>query len=343
MTRIARWPLPIGAVQVRLALQCVVSLLIALAVMRLLPLPKPYWLALTALMVTANSFGETAAKSLERVIGTAAGLLAGTLVWFVSSNVPAVPVVIVVVSVFALYYERTARYRTMLFWLSLLLSLLFHLADAPGRFYLARLVDTLLGTAIAVLVTVVLLPVHTGDQVRDLLADLLDLTAAKLRHMAATLSQPGTHARERGLQDLLDTADKLRAVATAEGLEALLLRRPRMEVRQRQAAVARITRCLLYADQLVPLLPGRDAEAGDLLRGLGAAIGGVAASVRRGTSPPPLPERPVAFEERFMTAHRGGRISLAQLQASLRLVEVLSGLTEAIGRLAASAPKSEGD
>jgi uncharacterized membrane protein YccC len=338
MIRIARWQLPIGAVQARLALQCVVSLLIALVIMRLLPLPKPYWLALTTLIVTANSLGETAAKSMERIIGTLAGLLVGTLVWFASSNVPAVPVAIIILSVFAMYYERGARYRTVLFWLSLLLSVLFHLADAPGRFYLARLVDTLLGAAIAILVTAVLLPVRTGDQVRDLLAGLLDLTAAKLRQTAATLSQPGPHARDRSLQDLLDASDKLRAVATAEGLEALLLRRPRMEVRQRQAALARITRCLLYVDQLVPLMPGRDTEVGDLLRGLGSAIGEAAASVRHGTPPPTLPERPSEFEAGVMAAHRAGRLSLAQLQASLRLVEALSGLTRAVESLAASAP-----
>ena len=338
MTRIARWRLPIGAVQARLALQCVVSLLIALVVMRLLPLPKPYWLVLTTLIVTANSLGETAAKSMERIVGTVGGLLVGTLVWFVSSSVPAVPVAIIVASVFAMYYERGARYRTVLFWLSLLLSLLFHLADAPGRFYVARLVDTLLGAAIAILVTTVLLPVRTGDQVPDLLAGLLDLTAAKLRQMAATLSQPGPHARDRSLQDLLDASDKLRAVAMAEGVEALLLRRPRIEMRQRQDAVGRITRCLLYADQLVPLLQDHDTEAGGLLRGLGDAVAEAAAAVRHGTPPPPLPDRLAAFEARLTAAHRAGHAGLDQLQAGLRLGEAMSGLTQAVGSLAASAP-----
>ncbi|HJS87449.1 MAG TPA: hypothetical protein VJ779_18505, partial [Acetobacteraceae bacterium] len=229
------------------------------------------------------------------------------------------------------------------FWLSLLLSLLFHLADASEAFYLARLVDTLLGAGIAILVTTVLLPVRTGDQVRDLLAGLLDLTAAKLRHMAEALSQPGAHARNRSLQDLLDASDKLRAVATAEGLEALLLRQPRTEVRQRQAALARITRCLLYADQLMPLMEGQDTEAGELLGALGAAIGEIAASVRHGTPPPILPERPAEFEARFTAAYRAGRVSLAKLEANLRLVEALSGLAQAAGRLAASAPGPASD
>ncbi len=156
-----------------------VSLLIAFVVMPLLPLPKPYWLALTALIVTANSFGETASKSLERIIGTVLGLLAGTLIWIAASHVPAVAVAIIVGWVFAIFYERAARYRIVLFWLSLLLSLLFHLADASDLFYVARLADTLIGTAIAVVVTVVLMPVRTGDAVREQVTALLDLAAGR--------------------------------------------------------------------------------------------------------------------------------------------------------------------
>ncbi len=172
-----------------------------------------------------------------------------------------------------------------------------------------------------------------------MLVGLLDVAAAKLWRMAETLSQPGNHARDRGIQELLDASDKLRTVASAEGLEALLLRRPRPEMKQRQAALAKITRCLLYADQFVPLLQGADTEIANLLRGLGASICEVAAAIRRGASPPILPNPASEFGERFTAAYRAGRISLVQLQASLRLVETLAGLTEAVDRLATSAPE----
>ena len=215
-----------------------------------------YWLALTALIVTANSFGETAAKSLERIIGTVLGLLAGTLIWIAASRVPALAAAVVVICVFAIFYERTARYRTVLFWLSLLLSLLFHLADAPDLFYVARLADTLIGAAIAVLVTVVLLPVRTGDEAREQMAALLDLAAGKLQRMASVLALPGPHTRDGGLGQLLDASEKLAGLTAAEGLEALLLRRPRAEVRGRMAYAADVGRCLLYSG------PARAVAAG---------------------------------------------------------------------------------
>lgn len=340
--RIPRWPAAIGAVQARLALQCVVSLLIAFVLMRLLPFPKPYWLALTALIVTANSFGETAAKSLERIIGTVLGLLAGTLVWLAASHVPAVALAVVVGCVFAIFYERTARYRTLLFWLSLLLSLLFHLADAPHAFYVARVADTLIGTAIAVLVTMVLLPVRTGVEAREQMAALLDLAAGKLRRMAFILARPGPHARDGQPRELLDAAETLAGLTAAEGLEALLLRHHRSEVRQQTAAAGQIARCLLYADQLMPLLPGAETAIPTELDALADDIGRFARSLGSRAAAPRLAGRDRLARSRasMAAAYRAGRLTLTEFQASLRLYEALAILTEATDRAVQDAPET---
>ncbi len=337
---LSRLPEAIRAVQARLALQCATSLLIAFVLMRLLPFPKPYWLVLTALIVTANSFGETAAKSLDRITGTVLGLLAGTLVWMAASGAPLPATGVIVVCVFAIFYERTARYRNLLFWLSLLLSLIFHLGDAPGSFYLARLADTLIGTAIAVLVTMVLLPVRTGDAVREQMATLLDLTAEKLQGMASVLTQPGPHHRDGRPGQLLDASEKIAALTGAEGLEALLLRRPRVEVRLRMDAAAAIGRCLLLLDELVPLLPGAEPGIPAALNTLAAAVRPLALSVRQGTAAPCLPGRDdvAPAGEIAAAAYRADRITLIEFQASLRLHGTLASLADAVDRLALSAP-----
>jgi uncharacterized membrane protein YgaE (UPF0421/DUF939 family) len=334
------WPAAIAGVQIRLALQCAVSLLLACVVMRLLPFPKPYWLALTALIVTANSFGETAAKSLERIVGTILGLLAGTFIWMAVSSAPALAAVIVLGTVFALFYERAARYRTFLFWLSLLLSLLFHLGNASDLVYVTRLADTLIGTAIAVLVTMVLLPVRTGDEARGQIVALLDLAAAKVQDIASCLASPGAHSRGGELARALDASEKLSSLTAAEGLEAVLLRRRRVGVRKRIAAAAQIIRCLLYIDQLMPLLPGTEAGVPDALRAVGAEIAWAANAVRAGAALPSLAPSAgaVRLHEAVAIAYHAGRIGLDQLQASLRLHEALAGLTRAAEELAQDAP-----
>lgn len=336
--QVFRWP-SIHDAQARLALQCAVSLLIACIVMWLLPFPKPYWLALTAFIVTANSLGETAEKSLERIIGTVLGLIAGTLAWLAVSPMAWLAAAILGVCVFAIYYERAARYRTMLFWLSFLLSLLFHLADAPGSFYLARLADTFIGTGIAVLVTMVLLPVRTGEAVRRQIAVLLGFTAEKLRRMASSLALPGRHSRTGALAETMGASEALSGLGAAEGLEALLLHRPRAERRQRAAAAERIGRCLLYADQLMPLLPA-ETEIINALREVSVEIEHAAEAVRMEAVPRPLiPLRCVADSHRAaLSSFHAGRLTRDQFEAALRLFEALAVLAAAVDQVAQTAP-----
>ncbi|HET6183828.1 MAG TPA: FUSC family protein [Acetobacteraceae bacterium] len=337
---LARWRAALGGTQSRLALQCVVSLAIACAVMWLLPFPKPYWLALTALIVTANSSGETAQKSLERIVGTVLGLIAGTLFWLATSAVPVLALAGLLGCVFAIYYERTARYRTMLFWITALLSLLFHLADAPRAFYVARLADTLIGAAIAVVVTMLLLPVRTGDAVRAQIVALLEDAARQLGDTAALLEAPGPHARPFRAAAAASLAETIAGLSPAEGIEALLLRHKLAEVRRRVIAAGRIGRCLLYIDQLVPLLPGVAAGVPAALRAAGAAVAGAAEAVRSGSAPRPsasgdaLARAQAAATE----AYRAGHIAIDQFEAALRLDEALAVLAAAAVQVAATAP-----
>jgi uncharacterized membrane protein YccC len=323
-------------VQMRLALQCVTSLVLACVAGALLPFPRPYWLVLTGLIVTANSFGETAAKSLERIVGTVLGLLAGAAIWVVAQRVAIVPAVIVVLCIFALFYERTARYRTLLFWLSLLLSLLFHMADAPNVFYLARVVDTLAGAAIAVLVTVVLLPVRTGDAARAQMGSLLDGAATTLGQMADAVSAPGTPPRDGRPTALLLQAEQVAALSGAEGIEATLLRRPRLQTRERLSASRQIVRGLLYVQETLPLLSGAREHVAAPLHAVAADLGAAGQAIRQSAEVPPPSARPLlsALRERAAAALRDGTLDMTQTQVILRLLEALETILAASRRMA---------
>lgn len=173
---------------------------------------------------------------------------------------------------------------------------------------------------------------------------MLDLAARKLQRMASVLALPGPHPRDGRPGELLGAAEKLAGLTAAEGLEASLLRRPRAEVRRRVAAAAQIGRCLFYADQLVPLLPGAERAIPAALDALAADVGRVAQSVRRGAAAPRLAgqDRVARAQESETAEYRAGRITLTQFQASLRLHEVLADLAEATDRVAQSAPKASG-
>lgn len=331
----------IGRVQARLVLQTVACVAAALVAMRLLPLPKPYWVPLTAFILASNSFGETARKSVERILGTAAGLLCGELLWLALGPQARLLQAIIVASLFGILFARGGAYRVLLFWLTLMISVVLHMTGAPTGFYVARVADTLVGVGIVLVVAGLLLPVHADAAARGRIAELLEATGLRLRATASALRRPGMHGRDLALGPVAGAAGELQTLTEAEKLEAGLLHRPSAQLRRRAAAADRLVRCLVYIDQLAPLLPGRvataetvalfevSAEALDAAaRRLGAGEAGSVA----------VPWARIAAQKHALSlACGGGAIAVPQLHVEGRLLHSLAVLLDTASVLAASA------
>ncbi|MGA9867450.1 MAG: FUSC family protein [Acetobacteraceae bacterium] len=331
-------PLIPDAISLRLALQAGVCMVVALVLMRLLPFPKPYWLPLTTFILVSSSFGETARKSVERILGTGAGLLVGQLLWMAAGGHNDVLTAVVAVALVGLFNARTAAYRVLLFWLTVLLGMVLHMADAPLSFYATRLADTVLGTAVVLLVTGLLLPVRTDDAMRTRLATLLGLGADRLRDAAAALRTPGLHGRAGMLGGIAGSARVLHDLAAAERLENGLLRRPRGKPADRQEATDRLVRVLLYVDQMLPVLSASrvTGETLALLADMAAATRDAGNRVRAGAAPAdfaPLRARHAARKTALAAAFAAGAIDAVQVQSERRLLDALDGLLDVLEAL----------
>ena len=325
----------------RLALQAGVCMVLALVLMRFLPFPKPYWLPLTTFILVSTSFGETAWKSVQRILGTAAGLLAGQLLWMAAAGHNDVLTAVIGVALVGLFNARTAAYRVLLFWLTVLLSVVLHMADAPLSFYAARLADTVLGTILVLLVTGLLLPVRTDDAMRTRLTTLLALGTDRLRGAATALRTPGVHGRAGMLGGIAGSAQALHDLAAAEELENGLLRRPRGQPAQRQEAADRLVRVLIYVDQLLPVLSASQVtkETVALLDDMATATGDTGRRIGAGAAQgdfAPLRARGVAQKTALAAAFAGGAIGVTQLQAERRLLDSLDGLLHVLEALEAA-------
>ena len=335
-------PQPLEATAWRLAAQSALCMLLALLLMHVLPFPKPYWLPLTTFILVSASFGESARKSFDRILGTGAGLLTGQLVWMAAGGRTDVLTGVIGVSLVGMFSARNAPYRIMLFWLTVMLAMVLHLADAPLDFYAARLADTAIGIVLVLVITGFVLPVRTGEMARGRLRRLLTLAAARLRDIADALRAPGGHGVPGKLADLADSARALHDLAGAEELEDSLLRRPRGALAERQDAADRLIRVLIYLDQLVPILSGRRITAGTLAM-LDAVVAAIQDIVRHfGGDGSPVPLRPlqaqaVAQEATLASLFSSGALDTAQLQAERRMVGTLALLLGALGHLGAAA------
>ena len=313
-----------GRAEIHLAVQVGTALAVAIVVSDLIGVPRPYWIPLTTLIVASASFGESLLKAAERVLGTVAGLLTGQVAWMLLRERPDMMIGVIAIAVFGIFFCRTGPYRWILFWLTMALSALLHVADAGEASYLARLGDTLIGALIAVVVCRILLPVQTRQAALARRNEYLTAVAARLRKAAEVLRQPSV-ALPPALFD--QTVSRpfaaLHALADAETVEAVVHRPARLAVRQRLAAADRLARCLVALQTVIPVL----ATTADPAMAAGLAR---IADAAAGVSSPPEYEAFAAHAQRLVAAPAAGHEQAERLTAELRLLRLLAAMSDAV-------------
>jgi uncharacterized membrane protein YccC len=131
------------------AVRLMASIGVAAVLSEILPLQRSYWVVLTVAMVLKPDFGSVFARALQRGTGTIVGAVAGAIILAV---VPYGPWLLIPFAVLAalLPYARSVNYGLLSTFLTPLVVVLIDLLDRGGwRLAEARLIDTLLGCAVA--------------------------------------------------------------------------------------------------------------------------------------------------------------------------------------------------
>ena len=192
-----------------------------------------YWAAFAAFVVFlgTRSRGESIAKAIQFMLGTVAGVIAGTLIATALSGHPYLSLAGIIATVFLAFQASTVAYGMMMFWITILLGLLFGMLGyfAPDLL-LTRLVEAAIGSASGAAVAALVWTIPTSDVVT--LAE-----RAYLQGLAAVVEAAGrclaSGVREREPLALLVTLEErfanLRAAARPQtvGLLAGARARPR--------------------------------------------------------------------------------------------------------------------
>ncbi len=184
-------PAPLGVRAVRTARNVVLSdaswryglrlapcIGLAQALVSLVPVPRSYWVALTITFVLKPDFGSVFSRALLRALGTVVGLVvaAGVL-----TEVPRgwwdVPVMLLLAPLIPVFTPRGYGYRTAA--ITPVILLLSDILNHQGTgLLLPRLLDSLMGCAIALVAGCLLWPESWHARVGDRLADAVADTAA---------------------------------------------------------------------------------------------------------------------------------------------------------------------
>ncbi|WP_333778906.1 FUSC family protein [Streptomyces sp. IBSBF 3136] len=178
-------------------LRLAVCIGIAQALVSLIAVPRSYWVALTITFVLKPDFGSVFSRALLRALGTVVGLVVAAAVL---AEVPPgwwdVPVMLLLAPLIPALTPRGYGYQTAAITpvILLLSDILNHKGTA---LLLPRLLDSLMGCAIALVAGYLLWPESWHTRVGDSLADAVADTAAYVEAAFGPETDPAGHARMR--------------------------------------------------------------------------------------------------------------------------------------------------
>lgn len=164
----------------RHALRLAIALTVGYGVMHLIHPAQGYWILLTTLFVCQQTYGDTISRMGQRIAGTALGVVAGWALLQLFPQ-PLVQSVIAVVAGMLFFATRATRYLLATAAMTLLVLMCFNQVGDSGLLLVPRLVDTAIGSAIAGLAVLLVLPHWQARRINELAATAMRSHAGYLR------------------------------------------------------------------------------------------------------------------------------------------------------------------
>jgi hypothetical protein len=192
---------------IRFALRMTVAAVAAFSVGQVLKLPlHGLWAVLTAVIVTQASVGGSIGASLEYVLGTLAGGLYATLVTLlIPHTTPLATAGVLALSIapLACAAARSNAFKVAPFTAVIVLLLVGEFGLGPLTAAATRLLEVVLGSTIAVSVSMLLFPEHSYRRAKQAAVLALEQLAQALPHLLSGFSVPLASEEVLRLQDSL--------------------------------------------------------------------------------------------------------------------------------------------
>jgi YccS/YhfK family integral membrane protein len=167
----------------RHALRLAVALVAGYGVMLLIHPVRGYWILLTTLFVCQQAWGDTVSRVGQRIAGTAIGVVAGWALLVLFPQAWAQSLLAVAAGVF-FFATRATRYLLATAAVTVLVLMCFNQVGDSDMLMVPRLIDTAIGSLIAALAMVLVLPHWQARRFSDLAAAALRNHAHYLRQIA---------------------------------------------------------------------------------------------------------------------------------------------------------------
>jgi uncharacterized membrane protein (TIGR01666 family) len=159
----------------RHALRLSIATLGGFIISKFLPFSHSYWMLLTIIVILKPAYSLTKKRNLYRLLGTIVGALFGFAILFFVKDKTAVFVIMVLLMIGAYSFMRT-NYLVFVSLMTPYILLLFHLLNANNfrTVVTDRIFDTAIGSAIAFIANIFLLPSWAHEEITDYMIKMIE-------------------------------------------------------------------------------------------------------------------------------------------------------------------------
>lgn len=207
------------------ALRVAVGLCIGVFIYKFFEIDHGHWIALTMMIVIQPYFGATKKKGIERIIGTVAGILLGGIIMLLPLPHEVFVGMLAIVSFFVAYFLRN-NYKVGVFFTTIMMVVLMQLSE-QGSWELIgwRILSTLIGALLALIVSYVFWPVWEKERFPVLMSKALrqnknyleqvikyyakELSAGETWHKCRRMAEGGNNALFACVQRMVDEPQRI--------------------------------------------------------------------------------------------------------------------------------------
>jgi uncharacterized membrane protein (TIGR01666 family) len=164
--------------RLRYAVRLSICFLVGYTISELLHLRKGEWVVLTCLFVLQSSYSETRRRLFQRILGTLSGVIGGVLIVQILPTT-AGQLLFMLVSAYLFFAWLKKNYSISVIFITTFVLCAFNLVSSQGvALMLPRVIDTLIGSSIAILSVRLLWPAWQHKRLPGLLNEALQKNAA---------------------------------------------------------------------------------------------------------------------------------------------------------------------
>lgn len=160
--------------RLRHALRLSLCFVAGFAIAETFSIAKGEWIVLTSLFVCQPSYGETRRKLLQRILGTFTGVIGGILLVQILPTTPG-KIVLLLLATYAFFLWLRRNYAVSVIFVTIFVLCAFDFMTGAGvAIMLPRIIDTVLGSTLALLSVRILWPEWQYKRLPQLLRDAFD-------------------------------------------------------------------------------------------------------------------------------------------------------------------------